>query len=134
MAGIIDGLEAVTVHVKELQNAQSFYSKVLGLQEDGLLPNIPRAVFKIPGTTARLLMHGTTLEEGGREPGTVSGIRFRCLDPVAACAAIVRLGGTIADQPSTMARGGVTITRAVISDPDGNEFILSSGLRWHFLQ
>jgi predicted enzyme related to lactoylglutathione lyase len=125
---IVDGLQAVTVHVTDLEKARRFYSSVLGLEEERGNPEIPRAVFKIPGTATRLTMHVTTLEEGGREPGTVSGVLFRCPDPESACLAIEQNGGTVVDKPWNMHRGGVTIVRAVIADPDGNEFILSSAL------
>lgn len=128
MPPIIDGLQAVTVHVKDLQKARDFYSKVLGLEEVVPTPNVPRVVFKIPGNPTRLLMHIPGPDEGGREPGTESGIQFHCTDPVAACTAIRQNGGAVVDEPWTTQRGGATIVRAVIADPDGNEFILSSGL------
>lgn len=128
MPTIIEGLQAVTVHVRDIQRSRNFYSDVLGLEEETPVPNVPRAVFKIPGNSTRLMMHVTTEEEGGREPGTVTGIQFHCADPVAACEAIKQKGGMIADAPWTMQRGKVTIVRAVIADPDGNEFILSSAL------
>jgi predicted enzyme related to lactoylglutathione lyase len=73
-------------------------------------------------------MHVQGGTEGGREPGTVSGILFHCADPVAASATIRAPGGAIVDEPWTMQRGGVNIVRVVVADPDGNEFILSSAL------
>jgi predicted enzyme related to lactoylglutathione lyase len=63
---------------------------------------------------------------GGRNPGTASGILFHCPDPLAACANILRKGGTVVDEPWTMHRGTEKVIRAVIADPDGNEMILSS--------
>jgi predicted enzyme related to lactoylglutathione lyase len=128
MAAVIEGLQAVTVHVTDLGKAREFYSKVLGLEEDRSSPSVPRAVFKIPGSAARLSMHVTTPDEGGRAPGTVSGILFQCTDPVAACEAIKRAGGMVTTEPWTIKRDYGTIVRAVIADPDGNEFLLSSGL------
>jgi predicted enzyme related to lactoylglutathione lyase len=128
MTPVIEGLQAVTVHVTDLERARAFYSKVLGLEEDGPVPNAPRVVFKLPGTPTRLVMHIQGPDEGGREPGTVSGILFHCADPVAACAAIRQKGGTVSNEPWTTQRGGATIVRAVIADPDGNQFLLSSSV------
>lgn len=128
MAPIIEGLQAVTVHVTDLEKARAFYSKVLLLEEERPIPNIPRAVYKLHGTPTRFLIHVQVGDEGGREPGTVSGLQFYCPDPVAACALIKKNGGTVVDEPWSMQRGHSTVVRAVIADPDGNEFILSSGL------
>jgi predicted enzyme related to lactoylglutathione lyase len=126
MPPLIDGLQAVTVHVTDLERSRAFYSKVLGLEEDVSVPNAPRVVFKIPGGATRLIMHIQREGEGGREPGTVSGILFGCADPVATCAEIQKRGGSVVDEPWTMQRGPATIVRAVIADPDGNQFLLSS--------
>ncbi|MCI4319284.1 MAG: VOC family protein [Thermoplasmata archaeon] len=128
MAPFIEGLQAVTVHVTDLEKARAFYSKILLLEEERPVPNIPRIIYKLHGTTTRLLMHVQDSTEGGREPGTVSGITFYCPDPVAACAIIQKKGGKIVDEPWTMQRGHSTVVRAVIADPDGNEFLLSSGM------
>ncbi|MCI4363565.1 MAG: VOC family protein [Thermoplasmata archaeon] len=126
MTQLVEGLQAVTVHVSDIERARGFYGKLLGLEEETPNPKIPRAVFILPRTSTRLLMHVQGPSEGGREPGTVSGILFHCSDPVAACAAVRAHGGSIVDEPWTMQRGGKDIVRAVIADPDGNEFILSS--------
>lgn len=128
MPRVIEGLQAVTVHVTDLPRAREFYSRVLGLEEEPPHPNLRRAVFKIPGTPTRLLMHVQTGTEGGRKPGTVSGILFHCSDPVAATVVVKENGGSIVDEPWTMHRGEVEIVRVVVADPDGNEFILSSSL------
>jgi predicted enzyme related to lactoylglutathione lyase len=128
MGTVVEGLQAVTVHVTDLQRAREFYSKVLHLEEDVPVPNAPRVVFKIPGTSTRLLMHIQGPDEGGRAPGTVSGILFQCADPVAACAAVHERGGSVVNEPWSIQRGGATIVRAVVADPDGNEFLLSSSV------
>jgi predicted enzyme related to lactoylglutathione lyase len=73
-------------------------------------------------------MHIQTGTEGGREPGTVCGILFHSRDPAAACEAIKQHGGAVVDEPWTMERGSATITRAVIADPDRNQFILSTSI------
>jgi len=128
MAPIVEGLQAVTVHVTDLDRARPFYSKVLGLEEDDPVPNLPRASFKIPGTSTRLTMHVQRPGEGGREPGTVSGVLFYCKDPIAAAESVKAHGGTVVDEPWSMQRGPATVVRTVVADPDGNQFILSSGL------
>ena len=128
MPKIIEGLQAVTVHVTDLDRSRKFYSEVLGLEEETGGPSLPRVVFRIPGGATRLTMHIQREGEGGREPGTVSGILFQCSDPVAACEEIRRRGGAIVDEPWTMDRGGRTAVRAVFADPDGNQFLLSSSV------
>jgi predicted enzyme related to lactoylglutathione lyase len=128
MSAGIEGLQAVTVHVTDLAKAREFYSKVLGLEEVVTPPNAPRLVYAIPGTPTRLVMHIPKPEEGGRAAGTVSGILFACRDPAAACQAIQRSGGVVTAEPWTIERDGAKIVRAVFADPDGNEFLLSSGV------
>jgi predicted enzyme related to lactoylglutathione lyase len=126
MVATIEGLEAVTVHVRDIHKAQKFYGEVLGLHELQFDGAVGRAVFEIPGNKATLRMHVYDPEEGGREPGTVSGIVFSHHDPTAACAEIVRRGGTVVDPPHQIHPPGFTATLAVIADPDGNEFVLRS--------
>lgn len=126
MTAMIEGLEAVTVHIRDIQQAHKFYAEVLGLNELQFDGKAGRAVYAIQGTTTVLLMHVYDPAEGGREPGTVSGIVFSHNDPAAACAEIVRRGGRVVDPPRTVTRPGSTTTRSVIADPDGNEFILRS--------
>ena len=126
MPAMIEGLEAVTVHIRDIHQAQKFYSDVLGLNELQLDGKVGRAVYAIPGTTTVLLMHVYDPAEGGREPGTVSGIVFSHNDPAAACAEIARRGGRVVDPPHPFNRPGFATTVSVIADPDGNEFILRS--------
>lgn len=124
MAEIIEGLEAVTVHIRDIERARKFYSGVLGLKEVAYSPEASRAVYAIPGTSTVLTMHVMADGEGGREPGTVSGIVFSNRDPVAACAEIKRRGGTVVNEPVTATQPIGTVTRAVFADPDGNEFLI----------
>jgi predicted enzyme related to lactoylglutathione lyase len=126
MSRVVEGLQAVTVHVTDLARARTFYANVLGLDEDPQPPDSPRVVFRIPGSETRLSMHIQGRGEGGRRPGTVSGLLFQCRDPLAACAEVLRKGGKIVNEPWTMHRGARKVVRAVIADPDGNEMILSS--------
>jgi predicted enzyme related to lactoylglutathione lyase len=124
MTGVIEGMEAVTVHVHDIQRARKFYAEVLGLREVSYIPAASRAAFAIPGTTTLLTMHVQRDGEGGREPGTVSGIVFSHHDPKAACAEIWKRGGSIVDEPSTFPTAMGTVTLGVFADPDGNQFVL----------
>ncbi|HTT35687.1 MAG TPA: VOC family protein [Thermoplasmata archaeon] len=126
MVDVIDGLHAVTLHVRDARASRSYYRDVLGLSEVSFDEAANRAVFALPGTTTLLTMHVQGPQEGGREPGTVSGIVFRVADPVAACAEIVRRGGIVTGEPHEAEFAGRRFYRAVIADPDGNEFILSN--------
>lgn len=124
MVEVIEGLEAVTVHITDIERARRFYREVLGLRELSFLPKASRAAFALPGTSTQLTMHRQGPEEGGREPGTVSGIIFSHSDPVAACAEIERRGGAIVDAPHTFTAALGTVTLGVFADPDGNQFVL----------
>ncbi len=124
MESMIEGMEAVTVHVHDIQRARTFYASVLGLKEVSFNAAASRAAFAIPGTTTLLTMHIQGGEEGGRPPGTVSGIVFSHKDPVAACAEIRQRGGTIVGEPTTYRNPLGVVTLGVFADPDGNEFVL----------
>jgi predicted enzyme related to lactoylglutathione lyase len=124
METMIEGMEAVTVHVEDIERARSFYSSVLGLKEVSFNAAASRAAFAIPGTTTLLTMHIQGEGEGGRPPGTISGIVFAHRDPAAACAEIRKRGGTIVDEPHTFPTPIGTVTLGVFADPDGNEFVL----------
>jgi catechol 2,3-dioxygenase-like lactoylglutathione lyase family enzyme len=121
---LIEGLEAVTIHVRDIQRSRTFYAEVLGLEEVSFLPAASRAAFAIPGTRVQLTMHPMGPGEGGREPGTVSGVIFVQPDPVAACAEIRRRGGTIVGEPATFTNPLGKVTLGVFADPDGNEFVI----------
>jgi predicted enzyme related to lactoylglutathione lyase len=124
MSEVIEGMEAVTVHIREIDRARKFYSEVLGLKEVSYTPAASRAAFAIPGTTTLLTMHVLGEGEGGREPGTVSGVIFSHHDPRAALAEIRRRGGSIVGEPKTYTVPFGTVTLGVFADPDGNEFVI----------
>ncbi|MGP8078796.1 MAG: VOC family protein [Thermoplasmata archaeon] len=127
MVNPVEGLSAVTVHVRDIQVARKFYREVLGLSEAGFAEASGRAVFTFPGTPTILAMHVQRPGEGGREPGTVSGIILQHHDPRAAVEEIRRRGGTITMEPVEVPVPGGTLLRAAVADPDGNEFVISSG-------
>lgn len=114
------------MHVRDIHQARKFYGEVLGLSELQFDGKVGRAVFALPGTTTTLRMHLFDPDEGGREPGTVSGIVFSHHDPATACAEISRRGGKIVDPPHEIHPPGLTAVLSVIADPDGNEFVLRS--------
>jgi catechol 2,3-dioxygenase-like lactoylglutathione lyase family enzyme len=126
MADVITGLHSVTIHIREIQKARAFYRDVLGLTELSFDEKASRAVFSLPGTSTLLTMHIQGPGEEGRDPGTVSGIVFRSPDPVASCEEIKQRGGSVTSEPKLIEYAGMNFVRAVIADPDGNEFIISN--------
>lgn len=124
MTTIVEGVSSVTVHVRDLQKSRNFYRDVLGLREIAFQEDRGRLVFALPGIPTVLAMHVQGPGEGGREPGTATGVVFTSSDVGAACAEFRRRGGTVTMDPVTVPGWG--ITRAVIADPDGNEFVLAT--------
>jgi predicted enzyme related to lactoylglutathione lyase len=124
MTDVIEGMEAVTVHIRDIQRARKFYSEVLGLKEISYIAAASRAAYAIPGTTTLLTMHVQGEGEGGREPGTVSGVVFSHHDPKAALEEVRKRGGSVVDEPRTYPTPLGTVTLGVFSDPDGNQFVL----------
>ena len=126
MNEIVAGLHAVTVHIRDPDAARTFYRDVLGLKELLFDEKAGRLVFELPGTSTLLTMHRPAPGEEGREPGTVSGIVFRNADPAAACREIRRRGGQVTVEPTVVETSLGSFVRAVVADPDGNEFLLSN--------
>jgi len=125
MSEVITGLHAVTIHIRDIQKARAFYRDVLGFKELNFDEKGSRAVFALPGTSTLLTMHIQPPGEEGRDPGTVSGVVFLHPDPATACAEIKRRGGAVTVEPRTIELPGARFVRAVIADPDGNEFVVS---------
>ena len=126
MSEIITALHAVTVHITDASRARTFYRDVLGLKELLFDERANRLVFALPGTSTLLTMHVQAPGEEGRAPGTVSGLVFRNPDPASACREIERRGGTVVVPAATVETAIGSFHRAVIADPDGNEFVLSN--------
>ena len=126
MTEVITGLHAVTLHIRDIQKARTFYRDVLGLRELSFNEKASRAVFALPDSSTILSMHIQAPGEEGRDPGTVSGIIFAHSDPVAACEEFKRRGGTVTVEPNLVEVAGAKFYRAVIADPDGNEFVISN--------
>ena len=123
---IITGLHAVTLHIRDIQKARAFYRDVLGLRELSFNEKASHAVFALPDSSTILSMHIQAPGEEGRDPGTVSGIIFAHPDPAAACEEFKRRGGTVTVEPNLVEAAGAKFYRAVIADPDGNEFVISN--------
>jgi predicted enzyme related to lactoylglutathione lyase len=126
MTEVITGLQAVTIHIRDIHKARGFYRDVLGFRELQFEEKASRAVFALPGTSTVLTMHIQAPGEEGRDPGTVSGIVFSHPDPIAACDEIKRRGGSVTMEPKLIEVPGAKFVRAVIADPDGNEFLISN--------
>jgi predicted enzyme related to lactoylglutathione lyase len=125
MVEVIESLGAVTVHIRDIRKARKFYAEVLGLKEVSYSEEFQRAQYALPGTSTLLTMHVMGEGEGGREPGTVSGIVFWHQDPYAAIDEVRKRGGTVVSDAVTVNRPGVVAyVLGVIADPDGNEFII----------
>jgi len=126
VSDVITGLHAVTIHIVDAGKARTFYRDVLGLKELLFDERANRLVFALPGTTTLLTMHVPAPGEGGRDPGTVSGVVFCHPDPAEACREIVRRGGTVTVEPTLVETAIGSFVRAVIADPAGNEFLIST--------
>lgn len=126
MSDVVSGLHAVTIHIRDPLRARGFYRDVLGFRELMFDEKASRVVFALPGTTTLLTMHVQGPGEGGREPGTVSGLVFHHPDPATAVREIVRRGGTVISEATTIETSIGSFVRAVVADPDGNEFLLSN--------
>lgn len=121
MARHIRGTAAMTLHVHDLDRAAAFW-RALGLEGDAE-PGGEAVSFAIPGS-GPLTLHrwqSQCAENGGRPPGTVSGLMFDTADVEAACREVGRSGGRVVDAPFPGPDGG---RWAVAADPDGNEFFL----------
>lgn len=119
-AGAIKGTAGMTMHVNDLDASARFWEQ-LGLARGNV--DEESAALEIPGS-APLALHkwgSMCAENGGRPPGTVSGLMFDVDDAQAACDRVVRAGGRVTAPPFPGPTGG---TWAVVADPDGNEFFV----------
>ncbi|HTZ62156.1 MAG TPA: VOC family protein [Thermoplasmata archaeon] len=126
MSDVIEGLHAVTLHIRDPLKSRAFYRDTLRLKELLFDEKAQRIVFELPNSKTLLTMHVMRPDEGGRDPGTPTGVVLFHSDPAAACAEIVRRGGSLTLQPTQFESSLGTFVRAVFEDPDGNEFILSN--------
>jgi predicted enzyme related to lactoylglutathione lyase len=114
-------LSMVTLHVKDIQRAISFYRDVLGLPEGEHVPAVKWAEFKLGGVT--LGLHEDEHEQGHRAPGGTSGFYLTVPDVDAFVAKAERHGARVADKPQDFPYGRV----GSLLDPDGNELMFIQG-------
>ena len=120
MRGSITGTFAMTMHVHDLGKGSKFW-EALGLKQ--LHSDADTTSFVVPGSGPLTLHRWQTACEtnGGRPPGTVTGLMLTVDDATAATERIRNAGGTIIAPPFPAPTGGHW---AVVADPDGNEFIV----------
>lgn len=111
-------LDAITIHVLDVEASRRFYREVLGLRE--VLFSQGLAVFVLPGG-ARLAMHVQEPGEPGRPAGTVTGLLLRVKDCAEAVRTLKARGANVYDGPWKAPWGP---TYATLADPSGNEFLL----------
>src|SRR5271155_5505535 len=111
MTEVITGLHAVTIHIRDIQKARTFYKDVLGLREISFNEKANRATFALSGSSTILSMHIMSPGEEGREPGTVTGAVFSHPAPAAAIAEFKRRGGTVTLEPSIVELPEAKFTR-----------------------
>ena len=120
MHGAITGTFGMTMHVHDLGKASKFW-ETLGLKPIHVDAEV--ALFAVPGS-GPLMLHrwqSACQTNGGRPPGTVSGIMLSVDDAEAATARVASAGGKVVAPPFPAPSGGHW---AVVADPDGNEFLL----------
>ena len=117
------GMMASSVHVKDIERARKFYTGVLGFREQMFNREGKAAYFEVPGSNVTFVVHeygGECAKNGGRPPGTVSGIVFAVPEVRRGVEELQKRGVTITD-PALY--GG---TMASFADPDGNEFTIGT--------
>ncbi|MCA1814057.1 MAG: VOC family protein [Halobacteriales archaeon] len=115
----IQGLDAITVHIRDPDQARDFYTRVLGFKELSFDAAAQRGTWQIPGG-ATLVAHVQRPDEPGRPAGTVTGVMFHVRDAQASRDEIARRGGKV-DEPWKAPWGPTYVT---VWDPDGNEWLL----------
>lgn len=120
MPGAITGTFGMSMHVHDLARVSRFWEsmglKLLGTSDEA-------AAFAVPGS-GPISLHkwqSACATNGGRPPGTVSGIMLATDDAKAACERVAKAGGKVLAPPFPAPIGG---SWAIAADPDGNEFML----------
>jgi predicted enzyme related to lactoylglutathione lyase len=120
---MIKGIKFVGVPVRDQNVALKFYTEVLGMKVMTDQPFTPQQRWielKIPGADAGV----TLFTPPGQEDriGQFQSVSFWCDDVFAEADALKKKGVKFTKEPATESWG----TAAVFSDPDGNQFVLSS--------
>jgi catechol 2,3-dioxygenase-like lactoylglutathione lyase family enzyme len=121
---MIRGIKFVSVPVRDQDASLKFFTEKVGFKvsTDQPFDGTQRWIeLMIPGAETRLVLFtppGQEAQIGGFKP-----ISFWCDDVFATAKALESRGVTFSKKPKTEAWG----TAAVFKDPDGNEFVLSTG-------
>ena len=102
------------ISAQNMERAVAFYRDVIGLE------------VRVQSPWWSELTHGTSivaLHGGGSGEFGATGLSFTVRDIDAACAAVVRGGGTVRSDPED--RGDEGIYLAELADPEGNGFMMS---------
>lgn len=120
MPGQILGTYAMTLHVHDLARAARFW-EALGLAPSGGNEEVFNFAVPDSGPLSLHRWQSACATNGGRPPGTVSGLMLATDDAKAACERVAKAGGQVIAPPFPAPAGGMW---AVAADPDGNEFML----------
>lgn len=120
MPGSITGTFGMTMHVNDLGKVSKFWES-LGLKP--LFSDGDSAAFAVPGS-GPITLHrwqSACQSNGGRPPGTVSGLMLSVDDAKAVTDRVTSAGGKVLAPPFPAPTGGQW---AIVADPDGNEFMV----------
>lgn len=111
-------VDFVSYAVNDLDDAIAFYRDELGLVLETHLPDVGWAEFGVPPTTLALWEPG---EDDATSPGGGGGsVAFAVDDVEAAVEDLASTDATVLTEPS----GTGVCEQAVVTDPDGNRFLL----------
>jgi predicted enzyme related to lactoylglutathione lyase len=120
---MLKGIKFVGVPVRDQDVALKFYTEALGFMVTTDQPFGPQQRWielKIPGAETGITLFTPPGHEG--RIGQFQSISFWCDDVFAEADALKKKGVRFTKEPATESWG----TAAVFSDPDGNQFVLSS--------
>lgn len=120
------GMAFVSVHVRDLERARAFYGGTLGLKQLAHDPGWGSAMYQVGNSPVPLGVHqaeaGFCGGRPGRDPGTPSGLGIQVPD-VARAVEDLRARGVAITEGAFEGNGK---RWAAFTDPDGNEFMLTS--------
>lgn len=120
---MIRGIKFVSIPVRDQDRALAFYTESLGFKvvtDQPFTPTQRWIELLIPGADSGLALF--TPEGHEERIGTFQNISFWCDDVFQTAAILKTKGVSFAQEPKTETWG----TSAILEDPDGNRFVLSS--------
>ena len=120
---MIKALKFASIPVRDQDRALAFYTTALGFKvatDAPMGPGMRWIELRTPGADTRVVLFCVPGQEA--RIGTFSGLSFAC-DDVEATHAELTAKGVPFRQPPRKEEWG---TSAIFSDPDGNEFVLST--------